>query len=99
MVRFTEKIDMKPFVSSNRNELDKTTKFNKNTDDYTYKLFAVVNHQGTLQSGHYTCFIKQAHNSWFKCDDSVVTKATVTDVLRSEAYLLFYHKQTESFKN
>ena len=64
-----------------------------------FQLFAVINHQGTLQSGHYTCFIKQAQNSWFKCDDSLVTKASIDEVLRSEAYLLFYHKQTESFKN
>ena len=92
MVKFDEKIDMKSFVSSNRNDLDRRVKFNKNSDDYTYKvrflkfenffdfffqLFAVVNHQGTLQSGHYTCFIKQASNSWFKCDDSLVTKAAI----------------------
>lgn len=49
-----------------------------------YSLFAVVNHQGTLESGHYTSFIRQHRDQWFKCDDAVITKATIKDVLDSE---------------
>jgi len=100
LVTFPENLDMKPFVSSNRNiEKDRKRSFPKNINDYTYKLFAVVNHQGTLQSGHYTCFVKQSVNSWFKCDDALVTKTTIDQVLNSEAYLLSYHKEYENFKN
>ncbi|XP_007891727.1 ubiquitin carboxyl-terminal hydrolase 22 isoform X2 [Callorhinchus milii] len=58
-----------------------------------YSLFAVVNHQGTLESGHYTSFIRQHKDQWFKCDDAIITKASIKDVLDSEGYLLFYHKQ------
>ncbi|XP_039216460.1 ubiquitin carboxyl-terminal hydrolase 22 isoform X2 [Crotalus tigris] len=58
-----------------------------------YSLFAVVNHQGTLESGHYTSFIRQHRDQWFKCDDAIITKASIKDVLDSEGYLLFYHKQ------
>merc|ERR1712113_450586 len=59
LVTFPKTLDMKPFISSKRNiEKDRKRKFQKNATDYTYTLFAVVNHQGTLQSGHYTCFIK-----------------------------------------
>ena len=49
-----------------------------------YSLFAVVNHQGTLESGHYTSFIRQHKDQWFKCDDAIITKASIEDVLDSE---------------
>ncbi|RVE55648.1 hypothetical protein OJAV_G00234070 [Oryzias javanicus] len=49
-----------------------------------YSLFAVVNHQGTLESGHYTTFIRQHKDQWFKCDDAVITKAGLKEVLDSE---------------
>uniref|UniRef100_A0A671LSC8 Ubiquitin carboxyl-terminal hydrolase n=1 Tax=Sinocyclocheilus anshuiensis TaxID=1608454 RepID=A0A671LSC8_9TELE len=62
-------------------------------NDNKYSLFAVVNHQGTLESGHYTTFIRQHKDQWFKCDDAIITKASIKDVLDSEGYLLFYHKQ------
>ena len=49
-----------------------------------YSLFAVVNHSGTIECGHYTCFIRQHKNQWFKCDDHLITKAMPQDVLNSE---------------
>lgn len=51
-----------------------------------YSLFAVVNHQGTLESGHYTSFIRQHKDQWFKCDDAIITKASIKDVLDSEGW-------------
>lgn len=50
-------------------------------------MFAVVNHQGTLESGHYTSFIRQHKDQWFKCDDAIITKASIKDVLDSEGYV------------
>lgn len=44
----------------------------------------MVNHQGTLESGHYTSFIRQHKDQWFKCDDAIITKAGIADVLDSE---------------
>ena len=71
-----------------------------------YVLFAVVNHHGTIDSGHYTSFVrlKGAANSngkgdstenekWIYCDDAVLTLSSREICLRSEAYLLFYHKK------
>ena len=52
-----------------------------------YSLFAVVNHQGTLESGHYTSFIRQHKDQWFKCDDAIITKASIEDVLDSEGWV------------
>lgn len=56
-------------------------------NDNKYSLFAVVNHQGTLESGHYTSFIRQHKDQWFKCDDAIITKASIKDVLDSEGYV------------
>lgn len=53
---------------------------------FRYSLFAVVNHQGTLESGHYTTFIRQHKDQWFKCDDAIITKASIKDVLDSEGW-------------
>lgn len=58
-----------------------------------YSLYSVVNHRGTADSGHYTCFIRQHKDHWYRCEDHLITKANISDVLHSEGYLLFYHKQ------
>ena len=63
---------------------------------HIFQLFAVVNHLGTLQSGHYTCYIRQ-NVHWFRCDDALITPASEAHVLNSEAYLLFYHKKNIKF--
>lgn len=46
-----------------------------------------------MATGHYTAFIRQQRGQWFKCDDNFITRANLTDVLASEGYQLFYHKQ------
>lgn len=51
---------------------------------FRYCLFAVVNHSGTIETGHYTCYIRQQRDQWFKCDDHIITRASVQDVLDSE---------------
>lgn len=61
-----------------------------------YCLFAVVNHSGTIETGHYTAYIRQCRDQWFKCDDHLITRASVQEVLQSEGYLLFYHKLFQS---
>ena len=78
------------------------------SDSSKYVLFAVVNHQGTIDSGHYTCYIRLAggqstdsgSNSsvapkerWVYCDDAALTLSSRETCLHSEAYLLFYHKK------
>ncbi|OQV00317.1 hypothetical protein CLAIMM_05828 [Cladophialophora immunda] len=41
------------------------------------------------QNGHYFAFCRQ-DNKWFRFDDEIVSATTTEDVLRQEAYLLFY---------
>ncbi|XP_052613226.1 ubiquitin carboxyl-terminal hydrolase 22 isoform X2 [Peromyscus californicus insignis] len=95
-VSFPLELDMTPFMASSK-ESRMNGQYQQPLDslnnDNKYSLFAVVNHQGTLESGHYTSFIRQHKDQWFKCDDAIITKASIKDVLDSEGYLLFYHKQ------
>nr|XP_037860681.1 uncharacterized protein LOC103226356 isoform X4 [Chlorocebus sabaeus]XP_037860682.1 uncharacterized protein LOC103226356 isoform X4 [Chlorocebus sabaeus] len=39
---------------------------------------------GTLESGHHTSFIPQHKDQWFKCDDAIITKASIKDLLDSK---------------
>lgn len=66
--------------------------------DNRYSLFAVINHLGTLEAGHYTAYVRQQNNHWFKCDDHMITRANLQEVLDSEGYLLFYHKKLMEFQ-
>ena len=58
-----------------------------------YTLFAVINHVGNLEAGHYTSFVRQHKDRWFQCNDHQIVPASIEKVLESEGYLLFYHKQ------
>jgi ubiquitin C-terminal hydrolase len=44
----------------------------------------VINHIGSLDAGHYTAFVRQQRNHWFKCDDHLITRANLREVLDSE---------------
>lgn len=46
----------------------------------------MINHVGTIEAGHYTAYIRQHRDHWFKCDDHLITKADIRDVLQSEGY-------------
>ncbi|KAH8264640.1 hypothetical protein KR038_011263 [Drosophila bunnanda] len=57
----------------------------------TYQLYAVSNHYGSMEGGHYTAFCKSAnYGKWFKFDDQVVTTLDTSNVVSSAAYILFY---------
>ena len=95
-VRFPEYLDLTEFTSAARDAAQppalSAAAAALSSIDNKYALFAVVNHHGTMESGHYTCFVRQAADEWFKADDHVVSAAAKADVLASEGYLLFYHK-------
>ncbi|RMD39332.1 hypothetical protein DV735_g5791, partial [Chaetothyriales sp. CBS 134920] len=55
-----------------------------------YDLECVVVHQGDhAHVGHYFAFCKEG-GKWFRFDDEIVSATTLEDVMRQEAYLLFY---------
>ncbi|XP_027990797.2 ubiquitin carboxyl-terminal hydrolase 51 [Eptesicus fuscus] len=94
-ISFPLELDMTPFLASTKESRmkDGQPPTDCAPNENKYSLFAVINHHGTLESGHYTSFIRQQKDQWFSCDDAVITKATIEDLLYSEGYLLFYHKQ------
>ncbi|XP_077270514.1 uncharacterized protein LOC143901807 [Temnothorax americanus] len=64
-----------------------------NIRNYNYSLYAISNHYGTMDGGHYTAFCKNAtQNKWYKYDDQTVTEVSPSQVKsqNTSAYLLFY---------
>ena len=60
-----------------------------------YKLFAVINHQGEIDCGHYFSYIQpMGSNKWYESNDSFVReiKVSITTVYK-EAYVLFFIKK------
>jgi ubiquitin carboxyl-terminal hydrolase 10 len=59
----------------------------------SYRLVAVVSHHGkSLNGGHYTCDVRSRDDEWCHCDDSNVRQVAVVEVLRRQAYVLFYQR-------
>lgn len=58
----------------------------------TFNLFAVCNHFGSMEGGHYTAYChSQSVKKWFKYDDHEVTEmSSPRDVVTPAAYVLFY---------
>ncbi|XP_068082564.1 ubiquitin carboxyl-terminal hydrolase 22-like [Anabrus simplex] len=96
-IAFPEHLDMTPFMSHGHNHNSdnngQCTSSSSLNSDNRYSLFAVIHHAGTYEGGHYSVFIRQKHGQWYKCDDHLITKANLEEVLNSESYQLFYHKQ------
>jgi len=60
-----------------------------------YRLYAVVNHSGSLGFGHYTAYGRVGQGSdrrWYHFNDSTVTLANESDVVSQAAYILFYER-------
>lgn len=61
-----------------------------------YNLYGVVEHSGTLHSGHYKAKVRKLssseHDQWYHASDAYTREATVDEVHSSQAYLLFYEK-------
>jgi ubiquitin carboxyl-terminal hydrolase 4/11/15 len=61
-------------------------------DDSLYDLFAISQHFGSLSSGHYTALCKNFGN-WYEFDDEKISRVSLSDVVTSSAYMLFYKKK------
>lgn len=62
-----------------------------------YRLSAVVNHSGSMESGHYTAHCQSASTgTWFHCNDNTVSEAKYVGGASSKAYILLYSRQDQS---
>ncbi|XP_026878583.2 ubiquitin carboxyl-terminal hydrolase 8 [Electrophorus electricus] len=74
-----ENLDLLQYVIGPKNNLKR------------YNLYAVSNHYGGLDGGHYTAFCKNAaRQHWFKFDDNEVSEISASSVKSSAAYIFFY---------
>eukprot|EP00892_Ulva_mutabilis_P005248 jgi/Ulvmu1/3095/UM015_0135.1 len=66
-----------------------------------YDLYAVSNHTGSLDSGHYTAYVKVAdpeqegEQKWLLLADDKVSDAQADSIVSSEAYMLFYVQRAQ----
>jgi len=74
------------------NDLDLSRVVKMNKPRYSrFKLYAVSNHYGTMDAGHYTAYCKNSQcNRWFKFDDQDVMEINGNEVRSAAAYILFY---------
>uniref|UniRef100_A0A8C5DR95 Ubiquitin carboxyl-terminal hydrolase n=1 Tax=Gouania willdenowi TaxID=441366 RepID=A0A8C5DR95_GOUWI len=78
----------------------------KGDSQILYSLYGIVEHSGTMRSGHYTAYVKvrpacpksssnglpQSKGSWFHISDTSVQPVSESKVQSCQAYLLFYER-------
>ncbi|RWS29211.1 ubiquitin carboxyl-terminal hydrolase 31-like protein [Leptotrombidium deliense] len=71
----------------------RSSRYVKNEEN-VFDLYAVCNHNGNMQSGHYTAFCKNpVDGQWYSYDDTKVTSITEDCVITADAYILFYQRR------
>ncbi|KAJ1925115.1 hypothetical protein IWQ60_004756, partial [Tieghemiomyces parasiticus] len=65
-----------------------------------YRLYAIVEHMGSINFGHYVAYVATATSpdgprTWTYCSDSHVRPCSLDEVFRAQAYLLFYERVPE----
>jgi ubiquitin C-terminal hydrolase len=58
-----------------------------------YQLYGLIVHEGkVINHGHFTAFVRDQNDVWYRADDLCVFKATTEAVMASRPYLLFYKR-------
>lgn len=99
-ILFPEVLDMADFIASPRTETPNGaqpvtngtlngTSNNLNGKffspfDTRYILFGVVEHKGSCYGGHYQAFVRLQHDLWYRCNDYMITRVALKEVLDSE---------------
>lgn len=74
LISFPAELDMTSFMSARSPRIG----------DVRYSLYAVINHIGSLDNGHYTAYIRHNGKTWVKCDDHALSVVSLQEVLDSE---------------
>lgn len=94
-VVFKENVDLRPYLDSRCPDKKGECK---------YRLIGLVEHSGSMRGGHYVAYVRggdrrraeegQSNNKsvWYYASDAHVRETTLEEVLRCEAYILFYEK-------
>ena len=64
-------------------------------ETYIYDLYAICNHHGQIDGGHYSATIRTSNGKWYNFNDTQVTEILVNDNIISgnTPYCLFYRKK------
>ncbi|TIA95593.1 hypothetical protein E3P96_03805 [Wallemia ichthyophaga] len=86
---------VQPFTSQNQYQHGASDDVKNNPTSqippFKYDLYAVTNHFGSLQSGHYTANVRSGQD-WFSCQDSRVGELSEKDVVSKHGYMLYYKR-------
>ncbi|KAL4074742.1 hypothetical protein V8B97DRAFT_1868021 [Scleroderma yunnanense] len=98
-VLFPVTINMAPYttVAANAHGKDSELIYPGPDAMYEYDLFAVINHEGQMENGHYTNFAR-FQDEWYRFDDDKVTLSSLGSCLSSNAYMCFYAKRHLDYK-
>lgn len=87
-------------ISRLKNEIEALT---RNLKKEMYTLFSVIIHDGTIDFGHYYCYVRKG-KEWFLCNDENIRGGISSDAVlnhaagdgcsHSNAYMLFYANNT-----
>ena len=82
------------FIKYPLNNLDLSNFIENNEEINTkYDLYAVIQHHGEIDQGHYTAICK-LNDMWVLFNDSLLSK--INNPITNDAYLLFYKKNVEN---
>ncbi|GAA5903674.1 hypothetical protein JCM8208_003655 [Rhodotorula glutinis] len=92
-----------PSSSPSQVEPEAPIELEKTAHNARYRLYAVVVHHGSLDTGHYASYVLskrygrgdeagRGERRWVFCSDEDVTAVSEAEVLRSKAYMLFYER-------
>ncbi|KAG9316072.1 hypothetical protein JVU11DRAFT_3740 [Chiua virens] len=99
-VRFPASLNMAPYTTLAMNHPGKdgdTSTYPGPDAMYEYDLFAVINHEGQMNNGHYTNFAR-FRDEWYRFDDDKVALSDLGTCLKSNAYMCFYVKRHLDYK-
>ncbi|KAG5641869.1 hypothetical protein DXG03_004093 [Asterophora parasitica] len=97
-IRFPASINMAPYTTLAMENAKRTNSISTGPEGmYEYDLFAVINHEGKLNNGHYTNFARY-QDEWCRFDDDKVTPSNLGACLNSAAYMCFYVKRHLDYK-
>lgn len=67
------------------------SQYSSNIGNYTYDLYAVSNQIGGYSGGHHFSYVKSLDNgNWYSLNDDNVCQINQSDIVTSNAYILFY---------
>ncbi|CAK8567075.1 unnamed protein product [Lathyrus sativus] len=96
-VDFKETLDLRPYMDPRC----------INEEKYEYQLVGIVEHSGTMRGGHYVAYVRggqknrekvdnkeneNVNSTWYYASDAYVREVSLDEVLRCEAYILFYER-------